>query len=312
MIHIYIRKGRGNILKSFKEIYEKIGKWENKRTIAVAAAADNEVLEAVLSAREKNLANFILVGNEALIKKIAGEIGLDLNEITIINELNDAHAAKRAVKCVKTGKAEILMKGFLSTSDFLRAVLEKEYGLRTQSILSHIALFEVPVLQRLLIVTDSAMNIAPALKEKVKLINNAVTVASALEIKEPKVAAVCAVEVVNPDMPATIDAALLTVMAARGQIKNALVEGPLGLDNAISEEAARHKGIKSPVAGRADIILVPEIETGNVMYKTLSFLSESPNAGIIVGAAAPVVLTSRADSSVSKLNSIALSILMAQ
>lgn len=299
-------------MKNFKEIYEKIERLGTKRVIAIAAAGDQEVLESVLVAKKRNLANFILVGNEPLIKEIAGKINLDLNDVTIINETNDGLAAKRAVKCVKTGKADILMKGFLSTSDFLRAVLEKEYGLRTRSILSHIALFEVPVLDRFLLVTDSAMNIAPDLKDKAKLINNAVKVASALEIKEPKVAAVCAVEVVNPDMPATVDAALLTVMAARGQIKNAIVDGPLGLDNAISEEAAKHKGIKSEVAGRADIILVPEIETGNVMYKTLSFLALSPNAGVIVGAAAPVVLTSRADSSVSKLNSMALSILLAQ
>lgn len=298
-------------MKSFKEIYEKIGRLGTKRVIAIAAAGDQEVLESVLAAKKRNLANFILVGNEPLIKEIARKISLDLSDVTIINEINDG-LAERAVKCVKTGKADILMKGFLSTADFLRAVLEKEYGLRTRSILSHIALFEVPVLERFLLVTDSAMNIAPDLKDKAKLINNAVKVASALEIKEPKVAAVCAVEVVNPDMPATVDAALLTVMAARGQIKNAVVDGPLGLDNAISEEAAKHKGIKSEVAGRADIILVPEIETGNVMYKTLSFLALSPNAGIIVGAAAPVVLTSRADSSVSKLNSMALSILLAQ
>lgn len=299
-------------MKSFKNIHEKVAQMNEKRVIAVAAADDQDVLEALLAAREENLADFLLVGNETLIRTEAKKIGFDLDSTVIINEPDSFQAARKAVNCVRNGEADILMKGFISTANFLKAILEKEIGLRTNSILSHVALFEIPILQRFLIITDCAINISPGLKEKVQIINNSEIVARALEIRAPKVAPVCAVETVNLDMPATVDAALLAKMSDRGQIKNVIVDGPLALDNAISEAAAEHKGIKSQVAGKADIILVPGIETGNVMYKTLSCLSGSHNAGIIMGAAAPVILTSRSDSSLTKLNSIALSILVSQ
>ena len=204
----------------------------------------------------------------------------------------------------------MLMKGLLETSTILKAVLNKEVGLRTGRLMSHVAVFEIPVFDRLIFITDAALNMYPDLKAKVDIISNAVSVAHSLGIKNPKVAPICAVEVVNPDMPATIDASMLSKMSERGQIKGCVVDGPLAVDNALSEEAAQHKKINSPVAGKADILLLPNIEAANVMYKTLTYTTNSKSGGIIVGASAPVVLTSRADSPESKLNAIALAALV--
>lgn len=299
-------------MKNFAEIRECVAGMPGKRVIAVAAAEDQDVLEALKAAREMKLADALLVGNRELIKEAADKASFDLVDVAILHEMDPFQAARKAVECVRRGEANILMKGNLSTASFLKAVLEKDCGLRSGSILSHVALFETPMLQRLLVITDCAMNILPGLREKTQILQNAAAVARALELKEPKVAAVCAVETVNPDMPATVDAALLAKMSDRGQLRGMVVDGPLAFDNAVSLEAARHKGIKSPVAGQADIILVPGIETGNVMYKTLVYLAETKNAGVIMGAAAPVVLTSRSDSSLTRLNSIALSLLVSQ
>jgi len=194
----------------------------------------------------------------------------------------------------------------VSTADVLRAVLDKEIGLRTGRLLSHLSVFEAPRLGRLLIFSDGAMNIAPGLAEKAQITQNAIDVAHALEISEPRVAALAAVETVNPDMPATIDAACLAKMSERGQIKGGIVDGPLALDNAISSAAASHKGISSPVAGRADILIVPDIEAGNVFYKALVYLAGGCAASVVVGAKAPVVVTSRSDSHMAKVYSLAL------
>jgi len=193
----------------------------------------------------------------------------------------------------------------------MKAVLDKEVGLRTDSVISHVAVFDIEGYDRLFLVTDAAMNLAPSLEEKAKLINNAVQVANALDNKEPKVGVVCAVEKVNPKMEATLHAAELVKMNEEGTIKGCMVGGPFALDNAISVEAAEHKGIHHPVAGRADILLTPDIEAGNVLYKSMAFFAKSKNAGIIMGAKAPIVLTSRADSHEAKLNSIALGVLIA-
>jgi phosphate butyryltransferase len=296
-------------MKSFKELQEKVVSMKEQRYIAVAVAQDEEVLKAIKGAKELGLAEPILVGDEKAIREAATNVGLSLDGVRIEHETKLDLAAKKAVSLVSSGQANIVMKGLIGTSPFLKAVLDKEVGLRTDKILSHVAVFEIPGYDRLLVITDAAMNIAPGLNDKVKIINNALVVTRSLGIEKAKVAPVCAVETVNPDMPATIDAAALTLMSERGQIEGAIIDGPLALDNAISLEAAKHKGITSLVAGHADILLCPDIEAGNMTYKALVYLGNAEVAGVIIGAKAPVVLTSRADTYISKLNSIALSLL---
>jgi len=299
-------------VKSIKEIREKARRSSQVRKIAVAAAEDEEVLLAVKGAMEEGLAEPVLIGNEGKVREIAKRIGLDLSAIDLIHETDPFQAARKAVALVRKGETHVVMKGMLATATFLKAILEKEYGLRLDGVLSHVAVFETSYLDRLLLVSDCAMNISPDLTAKTAILNNIMPVAKALDIPEPKVAVIAAVETVNQDMTATKDAALLTMMNRRGQIKGMLAEGPLALDNAISLESALHKGIKSEVAGKADVILVPDIETGNVLYKALVYFAQAKNAGIIMGAAAPVVLTSRSDSADAKINSIALGILVSE
>lgn len=293
-----------------EKLIEKATQYKSK-TIAVAAAEDEEVLEAVAAALEHNLADFLLFGEKEKITSIMKKNHQELYgdpRIKIIHVNNHTMAAEQAVKAVKLNEANVLMKGNISTAIILKAVLNKEYGLRSGSILSHVAVFEVPDYDRFTIVTDAAMNIAPTLDEKAKIITNAVKVAHSIGIDLPKVAPLCAVEVVNPSMQATLDAAALTLMNKRGQISDCIVDGPLALDNAISEIAAKHKGIKSDVAGHADILLVPTIEVGNVLYKSLVYFAKARVGAVITGAKAPIVLTSRADSAESKLFSLALAI----
>jgi phosphate butyryltransferase len=298
------------MIRSFDEVLDRVKINENKK-VAVAVAQYEPVLEAVKDAKKLGIADAILVGDKEKIEEAAKTVGLDVSEFEIIHETDNAKAALKAVELVSSGMADMVMKGLIDTATFLRAVLDKEKGLRTGKVLSHVAVFDVPALQRIILVTDAAMNIAPDLMTKKQILENAVKVAHGIGIEMPKVAPVAAVEVVNPDMQPTLDAAALSKMNDRGQIKGCIVDGPLAIDNALSEEAAQHKGIKSPVAGKADIILVPNIETGNVMYKTLTYTSNAKNGGIIAGAAAPVILTSRADSHESKLYSIALASLVA-
>ncbi len=297
-------------MKNFQDIYNKILEGQRK-TIAVAAADDEPVLEAVKQAIDKGLADAILVGNADNIKKIADKIDFNLDNVRVIDEKDTQNAALEAVKLVSNKEAHILMKGLIGTADFLRAILNKEFGLRTGKTLSHVTVMKVNKIDRFILMTDAAMIMYPTLEDKVKLLENVVPVCNALEIKSPKAAAVCAVEVVNPSMPPTMDAAALTLMSQRGQIKGIAVDGPLALDNALSEESAKHKGIISEVAGKADVLLMPNIESGNIMWKTLTHMAETNNAGVIVGACAPIVMTSRADEPETKLNSIALGLLMA-
>jgi phosphate butyryltransferase len=297
------------MLRSFSEILEKV-KSNERKIIAVAAAQDEPVLEAIRDAINIGMVDAILVGDKKKIVEIAEKINLSVNDLEIIHEPDNNKAALKAVELVSSGKAHMVMKGLLETSTILKAVLNKEIGLRTGRLMSHVAVFEIPNFDRLIFITDAALNMYPDLKAKIDILNNAVGVAHALGIEKPKVAPVCAVEVVNPDMPATIDASLLSKMNERGQIKGCIVDGPLATDNALSEEAAHHKKISSPVAGKADILLLPNIEAANVMYKTLTYTTNSKSGGIIVGASAPVVLTSRADSPESKLNAIALAALV--
>ncbi|TYR82476.1 phosphate butyryltransferase [Priestia megaterium] len=282
-------------------------------TIAVAAAEDLETIEAVQEAVSQGLAKFILYGDERKIYEVMRNHRpslLNHENVVLAHASSVTEAAQRAVESVQANQAHIVMKGNLPTSTILKAVLHKEYGLRTGNVLSHVAVFDVQ--DRTVIVTDAAMNIAPGLNEKVQILQNAVQVAKAIGIDIPKVAPIAAVEVVNPAMTATTDAALLTQMNRRGQIKGCLVDGPLALDNAVNIEAAQHKGIQSEVAGCADILLVPNIETGNVLYKSLIYFAKAKVGAVLAGAKAPIVLTSRADSAESKLYSLALAISVAQ
>jgi len=215
------------------------------------------------------------------------------------------------VEIVSSGKADILMKGMISTANFLRGVLNKEKGLRTGSLLSHVYIHEVEGLDRILFVCDPAFNIAPDLNAKVKIVENTVELAKSFGVDTPKVAALAAVEVVNPDMPCTLDAAALVQMNRRNQIKGCIIDGPLALDNALSVEAAKHKGIVSEVAGHAEVLLVPDIEAGNIFAKGIVYLTNNKTAGLVLGAKAPIVLTSRADSAETKLLSIASAVALA-
>jgi phosphate butyryltransferase len=299
------------MIKNFDQLREEAIKCEQK-TIAVAVAGDLDVLEAVKESLELGISEFILVGDEGKINEISKEIGLDLEKVTIINETNDAKACELAVKEVSQGEADLLMKGLVSTSVILRAVLNKEYGLRTGKLLSHVAVLEAKEYNKLILMTDGGMVINPDIYQKVQLIENATKVAkNLLQIELPKVAPLCAVEKVNPEMQATVDAAILTAMNRRGQIKDCIIDGPLNLNGAVSKEAAKHIGLDSPVAGDADIYLVPYIEVGNVMYKSMVYFAKARCAGIVVGAKVPIVLTSRADSHDAKVNSIASAVLLA-
>jgi len=292
------------MIKTFEQMLAQAKKGPRRR-VAVAAAEDAEVLSALSVAQAEGLANACLVGDAEMIRAIALETGINVESMEIVDVPDKIKAAKAAVSMVRDGKAHMLMKGLIGTADILRAVLDKDTGLRTGRVLSHVAVLEVPTYHKLFLMTDGGQNIAPDLAQKVDILQNAVDVARAIGIETPKVAALAAVEVVNPKMPATVDAEQLQMMAERGEIKNCLVHGPLALDGAISLEAALHKGIKSKVAGDADILFVPTIEVGNVLYKTLVYLARARVAGLIVGATAPIVLTSRSDSPEAKLLSIA-------
>lgn len=289
---------------NFEQLLKDVANQASRR-VAVAAAHDDDVMAAICEAKKRGIVNPILVGDEQKIREIAKEHALDISDIEVIDVPDSIESAKRAVMLIRKGKADFLMKGMLQTADMLRAVLDKDFGLRTGSMLSHVIIVETPLYDRLFFITDGGMVMYPDLKQKAELIRNAVGVAHALGVAVPKVAVLAAVELVNPDMPATIDAAALTQMNRRGQIKNCIVDGPLAVDNAVSALAAAHKGIVSDVAGAADIMLVPNIESGNMLLKAAVYLGGCVPAGMVVGARTPIVVTSRADSAQSKLISIA-------
>jgi phosphate butyryltransferase len=298
------------VIKNFEDVI-KIAKERGPRTIAVACAQDSDVLKAVENARQNGIVAAILVGDAEKITAICKEESIDLNEYKVIDLKDMAEASLKAVELVSSGQADMVMKGLVDTGIILKAVLNKEVGLRTGNVLSHVAVFEIPAYHKLMLITDAAMNIAPDVNQKKQIIENALIVSKALDIDEAKVAIIAAKEKVNPKMPATVDAGELVKMNQSGELTGCIVGGPFAVDNAVSLEAARIKGIDHPVAGDADIMLCPTIEAGNVFYKTLAFLCDCKSAGTIVGAKAPVILTSRADSEEAKLNSIALSVLMA-
>ena len=298
------------MITKFEQVFEKI-KSHPKKQVAVAVAHDETVLNAVIMAEERNITDYILVGDEKKILEISDETGLKIKENKIYNEPNNIRAVATAVELVKTNKADILMKGFVNTDDFLRGVLSRENGLRTGKIISHVYVLESSALNRLLFITDGSVNIYPDLETKCSIILNSIYLANIFDIEDPKVAITTAIELANPKMPATIDAAVLAKMSQRGQFSGKIIDGPLALDNAISPWAAEHKGIGGPVAGKADIIVVPSIEAGNMLCKAHVYLTGGNLAGVVIGASAPIVLTSRADTAQSKLYSIATAVLMA-
>lgn len=297
-------------MKKLSELLEK-AKINGPKVVSVAVAEDNVVLSALEKARKEGIINAILIGDKKKIEQIAVENGIDLNNYEIIDEESESEAAKTAVKLVAERKADFVMKGKIKTGDLMREVLKEEYNLRTGKTLSLVSIFEIPNYHKLLIVSDAGMTIAPSLEQKVDIINNTVFVAKkALGIEKPRVAILGAVEIVNSKMPATIEAAILAKMNNRKQIKGCIVDGPFALDNAVSIEAAKHKGIESPVAGDADILIMPDIEAGNIFYKAMVFLGGARVASTIIGAKVPIALTSRADSDETKLLSLALTNLM--
>lgn len=283
-----------------------IAKQKTKKKIAVAAAEDEPVLLAIMDAIKHGLADPILVGNNEKINQIADQIKIDISQLEIINEKDPVKSAKIAVQLIRDNAAQILMKGLVNTADYLRAVLNKENGLRKSELLSHIGFFESPYYHKLIALTDAAQNPAPEFNDKVAIINNSVDLFHRLGIANPKIAMIAAIEGVNPKMQATIDAASITMMNKRKQIKGCIIDGPLAFDNAVSKGAAEHKGIVSDVAGDTDLIFAPNIEVANALYKSFTYFGGATVAAIILGATVPIVLTSRADSDRSKLMSIAL------
>lgn len=292
-------------MKSFDSFFE-LAKSRQKRRLIIAAAEDDNVLLSVKDAVENNIIEPIFVGNEQKIKEIADEINFDISKFQLIDETNPAKSAAIAVKIINENGAEILMKGYVQTADFLRAILNKEFGLRKSDLLSHIGFFEIPAYHKVIALTDAAQNIAPDLNEKIAIVKNAVDMFHHLGENNPKVAILAAVEGVYPKMQVTVDAAAITMMNKRGQIKGCTIDGPLAFDNAVSKEAAEHKGIKSEVAGDVDLLVTPDIEAGNCLYKSFTLFARGTVAAIVLGAAVPIVLTSRSDSDRSKLASIAL------
>lgn len=299
------------MIKNFQELMEA-AKAQKKSRLAVAAAQDDDVLIAVCNAAQEGIIEPILIGDTAKIKALAVENSLDISAFELIEAPDLVDAARMAVKMVSSGQADFLMKGLIDTAILLKAVLDKEIGLRTDSQLSHVMVYGTPQYHKLLFLTDGGMNIAPTLEEKAKIIKNAVTVAKAVGIHRVKVACLAAKEKVEPKMQATVDADALQKMGDAGDFGlDVLVQGPLAFDLAISKEACAVKKFTGEVAGDADVLLVPTIEMGNGIGKTMTYMAKADSAGIIMGAKVPVVLVSRADSHEAKLYSIAMGSLIA-
>ena len=299
------------MINKLDDILHKL-KGREKTILSVAAAHDEEVLLSIKSAVEKDIIIPILIGQESKIRDISIEIGFNLDGIKIIQKNTIEECAEAAVKLVSSKEADFVMKGLLDTSIILKAVLNKEWGLRTESLLSHVMVYEIPSYNKLLVTTDGGMNIAPDYEQKVKILKNAIEATKPLGLEEIKVACLAAKEKVNPKMQATVDARDLQEACKKGEFgKDIIVEGPLAFDLAVSKEAAKIKGFESKVSGEVDIMLMPTIEVGNGIGKALTYFAGGKSAGIIMGAKAPVVLVSRADSYESKLYSIAYGALIA-
>jgi phosphotransacetylase len=281
---------------------------------AVAHPCEDSALAGAVEAAQAGLIKPILVGPAAKIEEAARSANIDLGNLEIVDAQHSSESAKKAVELVKQGRAEVLMKGSLHSDELLGAIVSREGGLRTGRRISHVFVMDVPTYHKVLIITDAAINIAPSLEDKVDICQNAIDLVTSLrhdKSEKPKLAILAAVETVTTKMPATIDAAALCKMADRGQIKGALLDGPLAFDNAISKQAAETKGIKSTVAGDPDILLAPDLEAGNILAKQLTFLANADSAGLVLGAKVPVILTSRADSVRSRIASCAVATLLA-
>ncbi len=278
---------------------------------AVAHPCDETSLRGAIEAADLGLLTPILVGPRAKIQAVAKQFGVDISRYELVDSPHSQAAADAAVRLVREGKAEMLMKGSLHTDELMGAVVARDTGLRTARRISHCFVMDVPTLEQAIIITDAAVNIFPTLEDKVHITQNAIDLAQALGSSQPKVAILSAMETVNPKVPSTIDAAALCKMADRGQITGGILDGPLALDNAINLNAAKIKKIESLVAGRADILIVPDLEAGNMLAKSLSFLADADAAGIVLGARVPIILTSRADSVMTRLASCAVAALVA-
>lgn len=293
--------------KNFEELIKKVQKSETKKIVAVVAAQDEHTLQAVFKARRDNIVKPILIGDRLKIKEVLSNLQEVMEEDCIIHADSDTEAAAKAVELVNEGKVDFIMKGKIQTADLLRAVVNKEKGLRTGSVMSHIVIHEIPTYHKLLAVTDGGMMMYPDVKEKKQIIENAVNTFVAMGYERPKVAVLAAVETVNPKMPETVDADLLKRMNLNGEIKNCIVEGPISYDLTMSQESAEIKGYKSEVTGDADILIVPNITAGNILGKSLIYSAGAKMAGFIVGAKVPIVLTSRGSTAEEKYLSLVLS-----
>lgn len=297
------------MIKNLGELVERARQYGPAR-IAVVAAHDPDVLECLSRAEPLRLATPILVGDPAKIERAAQAVGYKLRPETLLPASSAEAAIRQAIDLVREGKADLLMKGKVATADLIRGVLDKERGLRTGKLLSQVIVFHVPHLSRLMVMTDAAINIAPTLEQKADICRNAIAVAHALGVAEPKVVLLTAVEFVNPAMPATLDAAALVQMNRRGQITGAYLEGPLALDVPLSRFAADRKSITSPVVEATDILIAPDIEAGNILYRAITYFARYQSGGIIMGARVPLVVLSRAEPPETKIHSISLALLV--
>ena len=279
--------------------------------IAVAAGHDPDVIEALKQAQEIGLAEGILIGDGKKIRAMTQEIGFELSDHQLIDEPDDVKAARKAIDLIRQGQAKLLMKGKIKTAALIREVLDRETGLRTGRLLSQVIVFQVPGFDRLMVMTDAAINVAPTLAQKAEISRNAIEVAHAIGIPEPNVAILCALEFVNPDMPATMDAAALTLMNRRGQLTGGYVEGPIALDVPLSQFAASRKGIESPLVENTDVFIAPDIEAANILYRSILYFAGGESGGIVMGATVPLVLLSRAESPETKICSMAIGTLLA-
>ena len=297
-------------ISSFAELLEAARR-AGPKTVAIAAAHEKEILQAAQAAEAERIADCILVGDAAAIRSLAECLDIDLSQMEVTDQSDAKQAAAKVMELVREGRAQVAMKGRIETGDFLRAALDRASGLRTGRLLSHVGVFEIVGFDRLIFVTDAGVVVAPDITQKIEIVQNAIEVAQTLGIEKPRVAILAATEMVNPKIPTTLDAANLSKMADRGQIRGGIVDGPLALDNAISLESSSIKGINSPVAGQADILVTPDVEAGNMLAKAITYFAQGRMAGIVVGGQSPLVVASRSDPHETKLLSIALGVVMA-
>ena len=299
------------MIKTYQDILNAVQANKRKKTISIAMADDPSVLAAIKAIDEKGIAHAILVGDAERIKRIAREVDYQITDDMIVHATEDVEIAFKAVEQIRTGKADILMKGHISTPILMKAVLDKETGLRKGSILSHVAVAEIPTYPKMLITSDGGINIAPDLENKKAILGNMIDVCRKLEIDQPKICALCPIEKVNPKIQETVDASDLQELSEKGEFGNIILEGPMAMDVALSAEAARKKGLVSQIAGDTDAILVPNITSGNATIKILMYLANAKVGGLVVGAKVPIILLSRSDKPEEKFNSMILAILVA-